>query len=254
MLGREGRQRREAKLIALEDGVTDLKVRCADDADHIAGKGLVERFALAPEGLGGVVEGDAAAGARVGHLHAALEPARADPDECVAVAMARIHVRLDLEDEAGEIDASSGRSPPSRSSRGEGGGESSMIESSSSLTPKLVSAEPKNTGVEMPVETPSGIEFVSGSVEQRQLLPGDLPGGCIGVEGLVDRHRSGLYRGAASGRALEGVETVGCRGRRFRAGRPGHRPARSARSASGPGSTRCDRAARAARSRDGRTC
>ena len=43
---------------------------------------------------------------------------------------------------------SSGRGSSSRSSRGDGDGAMSMTASSSSRTPKLVSAEPTNTGVE----------------------------------------------------------------------------------------------------------
>src|SRR5262245_32514562 len=39
------------------------------------------------------------------HRHVARETPRADAHEADAVAMARIHVRLDLEDEAGEIRA-----------------------------------------------------------------------------------------------------------------------------------------------------
>ena len=59
------------------------------------------------------------------HLHAALEAARADAHERDAVAVLRIHVRLDLEHEAGERRL--GRLDDARASpsRGCGGGASS---------------------------------------------------------------------------------------------------------------------------------
>jgi hypothetical protein len=82
-------------------------------------------------------------------LHAAREVARGQAHERDAIAVLGIHVRLDLEDEArhlglagldGALDRGCGR----------GGGASSAMPAKSSRTPKLLTAEPKNTGVMWP--------------------------------------------------------------------------------------------------------
>jgi hypothetical protein len=77
---------------------------------------------------------------------------RADADEGDAIAMARIHVRLDLEDEAGE--ALVGRlTMPVSLGRGCGCGASSTSVRRNGSRPKLVIALPKNTGVCRPAGT-----------------------------------------------------------------------------------------------------
>ncbi len=89
-----------------------------------------------------------AARARVAHGHVALELARADAHERDAVAVARIHVRLNLEDEAGER-----RRPPGRRPRAPpAAAPSSTNPSRKSCTPKFVTALPKNTGVARPAQ------------------------------------------------------------------------------------------------------
>ena len=103
VLRRQGGQGRITDRLAHEDGVADLKVGRVDHADDVPGEGLLEGLPLPPEAPGGVVQGQRLAGAGVGHLHAAGELTRADPDEGVAVAVAGVHVRLDLEDQAGEV-------------------------------------------------------------------------------------------------------------------------------------------------------
>ena len=55
-----------------------------------------------------------------------------------------------------ENPASSGRGSPSMSARGDGGGARSTTASRSMRTPKLVSAEPTNTGVESPARNDAG--------------------------------------------------------------------------------------------------
>src|SRR5690606_37513863 len=61
------------------------------------------RFAILPEEAMGTREPQALARSGEGDRHFAAELTRADADEGDAVAMARVHVGLDLEDEAGEF-------------------------------------------------------------------------------------------------------------------------------------------------------
>ena len=61
-----------------------------------------------------------------------------------------VHVGLHLEHEAGERRVERSRLARRRPSRGVGAGARSTTASSSSRTPKFVSAEPKNTGVDSP--------------------------------------------------------------------------------------------------------
>jgi hypothetical protein len=75
----------------------------ADEADDIARPGFVHRLAFAAEELVGGGEADGLAGALVRDDHVAVELARADAAERDAVAVLGVHVRLDLEDEAGEF-------------------------------------------------------------------------------------------------------------------------------------------------------
>jgi hypothetical protein len=84
-------------------GVADLDGAVVGQADDVAGKSLsaISRSRARKEGR--VAEADLAAEAAVERLHAALEAARADPQERHAVAVVGVHVRLDLEDEAAEF-------------------------------------------------------------------------------------------------------------------------------------------------------
>ena len=102
VLGRERRDRRELDRIVEVQRVADAQVGGVDDADDVAGEGLVEHDAVVAEDLVRVGERERLAAARVRHLHPALEAPRCDAQERDAVAVARVHVRLDLEDEAGE--------------------------------------------------------------------------------------------------------------------------------------------------------
>ena len=69
-----------------------------------------------------------------------------------------------------EKGASSGRGTPSTSSRGDGEGTSSTTASSSLRTPKLVSADPKNTGRRLGGEERLAVELGAGAVEQVDLV------------------------------------------------------------------------------------
>ena len=83
--------------------VADRELPGVDQADDVAGVGLVDRLAVAAEEAVGARRRGSACPARLfDDRHVLGEPARADAHERDAVAMARIHVRLDLEHEAGE--------------------------------------------------------------------------------------------------------------------------------------------------------
>ena len=73
-----------------------------DQADHVAGEGLLDGLPVLPEHGLGVLGGERAPGRGVGQHHAALEPARAHPDERHPVPVRRVHVGLHLEHQAGE--------------------------------------------------------------------------------------------------------------------------------------------------------
>jgi hypothetical protein len=91
----------------------------------------------------GAAEPDLLAGAHVLDLHPRLEAAGADAHEGDPVAVLRVHVRLDLEDEAGEGLVVRVDHARSLDSRGTGGGASSRNDCRKGSTPKLVSALPK---------------------------------------------------------------------------------------------------------------
>ena len=100
--------RREARDLAIDDGgvlgerVADAEFGVADEPDDVAGVCLIHGFALLGEELVRAGKAHALAGARVRDAHVASEFPRADAEEGDAVAVARIHVCLNLEDEAGE--------------------------------------------------------------------------------------------------------------------------------------------------------
>ena len=99
-LGREGRDAVEGEVLALRQRVADAERAVVRDADDVAREGLVrDRPVLREEELRGG-ERDGLARAHELRLHAALEAAGADAHEGDAVAVVRVHVRLDLEDEA----------------------------------------------------------------------------------------------------------------------------------------------------------
>ena len=103
-LGREPRDRRERAtgVAGVEQRVAELQAGGVDEADDVAGEGLLDRLALGAERGGGVLGGELAAGAVVRDAHAPLEAARADAGEGDAVAVRRVHVGLHLEHERRE--------------------------------------------------------------------------------------------------------------------------------------------------------
>ena len=158
----KGGNRRKLDRRALVERVADREGARIGQADDVARIGDVERFAVVGEELHRAREADFFAGARVAHRHVALELARADAHEGDAIAMARIHVRLNLEDEAGEAR----RRPDRRTARADGGGPISMKRSRKSCTPKFVTALPKKTGVIVAAQHRRAIEALAGAVEQ----------------------------------------------------------------------------------------
>ena len=96
--------------------------------------------------------------AHVVQPHAAAVLARAQAHEGDAVAMPRIHVRLDLEHEAGELAPRRLDLALARRARQRRRARASTKSASSSSTPKLLIAEPKNTGVCLPAQVGVDVE------------------------------------------------------------------------------------------------
>ncbi len=100
--------RRKARDLVVADGailgerVADAELRVPHQANNVARVRLVNRLALLPEELVRTRKAHLPAGARVRDNHVALKAPRADAHERDAVAVLRVHVRLDLEDKAGE--------------------------------------------------------------------------------------------------------------------------------------------------------
>ncbi len=89
--------------LALGQRVADAELAVVGDADDVAGPGVLGELAVAGEEEHRVRHRHRLAGADVVQLHAALEVARAEPEEGDPVAVLGVHVGLDLEDEAGDL-------------------------------------------------------------------------------------------------------------------------------------------------------
>ena len=101
-LGRQGRNRGEAHRRTDEQRVAHAHVAADHHAHDVPGERLVEHGPVLAEHLVREAQGQAAPGARVVDPHPALEASGADADERHAVAVARVHVGLDLERERRE--------------------------------------------------------------------------------------------------------------------------------------------------------
>lgn len=99
----EVRDAGETQGFALSEGVADLDGAVVVQADDVTGKGFFQLLAFRGEERQGVTDAYVLAGAHVAHLHAFFVFARADAHEGDAVAVLGVHVRLDLEHEAGEL-------------------------------------------------------------------------------------------------------------------------------------------------------
>ena len=129
------------------EGVADGEEPRIDQPDHVAGERLLDRLPVLTEEAVRAGEADRPAQARVEDLHVLLEAPGADPQERHPVAVSRVHVRLDLEDEAGEIGIVRRHRTAVALARGPGAGSSSARASRKGPMPKLVSALPNSTGV-----------------------------------------------------------------------------------------------------------
>jgi hypothetical protein len=82
--------------------IANLKDAWISKADHIAGKGLVDRLTLARKQAMRASHADRPPQPRVVDEHVLGKSARADPQERHTIAMQRIHIRLNLEHKSGE--------------------------------------------------------------------------------------------------------------------------------------------------------
>ena len=96
-------QAREADGPGLRQAVAHPQDAVVGDADDIAGESLLGQFAVGGEEHDRRVDRQLAAGVLHLELHAARELARAQAQEGDAVTVVGVHVRLDLEDEAGHL-------------------------------------------------------------------------------------------------------------------------------------------------------
>ena len=99
----EARHAAKDDLLALGQRVADAQEPVIGNADHVAGERFLRQRAILGEEELRRRKRDRLARAHELRPHAALELARADAHEGDAVAMVRVHVRLDLEHEAGHL-------------------------------------------------------------------------------------------------------------------------------------------------------
>ena len=176
VLGRELGQPRELDGRVEVERVADRDVRGVDQADHVARPRLVDRVALLPEHGVGVLGGEGLAGGPVGDDHPPLEAARAHAHERDAIAVRWVHVRLHLEGEGRERRVERARHAVRRRHGAPVTGARSTTASSRRRTPKLVRAEPKNTGRHLALAEPIGVGVGAHLVEQPELVGGRRPG------------------------------------------------------------------------------
>lgn len=100
---REVRDAGELEIFTLGEGVTDLDGAVVVQADDVAGARLDRLFAITGHEGHGVGDVHILAQTHVAHLHALGVGAGDDAHKGDTVAVLRIHVRLDLEHEAGEL-------------------------------------------------------------------------------------------------------------------------------------------------------
>ncbi|EYU01626.1 hypothetical protein PA99_2147 [Pseudomonas aeruginosa PA99] len=156
-------------------------------ADDVAGIGLFQLLALGGEEGQRVGDLHVLAQAHVAHLHAFLVLARADAHEGDAVAVLGIHVRLDLEHEAGELLL--GRLHAAFV----GGARQRLRRPVDDAVEDLVDAEVAQRGAEehrghLALEEGVLVEFVAGALHQLQLFDeivveiAEVGAGFVGVE------------------------------------------------------------------------
>src|SRR5215831_4560612 len=102
MLGRKAWQIGKPHGRAGVERVADCELPRVDEADDVAGVGDADRLAVAAKEPIGARRLERLPQPAVGYRHVLRETAGTDADKRDPVPMARIHVRLDLEDETGE--------------------------------------------------------------------------------------------------------------------------------------------------------
>ncbi len=103
LLGAEARDALEVQLLPFRQRIADLEVAGVVEADYVAREGLVHHFFFGGHEAGWVGKLHLTALAYVQVVRVALESAGADAQEGDPVAVARVHIGVNLEDEAGEL-------------------------------------------------------------------------------------------------------------------------------------------------------
>ncbi|MNF59915.1 hypothetical protein D3C84_415170 [compost metagenome] len=187
----------EAQGLAFAEGVADLDGAVVVQADDVAGVGLLQHLALAGEEGQRVGDLQVLLDPHVAHLHALLVLARADAHEGDAVAVFRVHVRLDLEHEAGELLLGG------LDNAFVGGAGQRFRRPVDDAVEHLVDAEVAQRGTEehrghVALEELFLVELVAGALHQFQLLDealvevAQVSAGFVGVELVDDLGRDAL--------------------------------------------------------------
>ena len=186
--------------------VADADVAADDHAHDVARERLVEHRALLAEDLVREVQRQRAPGAGVVDPHPALEASRADPDERHAVAVARVHVGLDLEHERGEVlvDGTQG-AVVDRPRQRRGRELAQRVQQQPDAEVPRRRAEQQRD--QLAAQERLGVELAADLVDELELLLGDRPRLVVVRVGLAARGDDVLQRPrAAAGHARELVE------------------------------------------------
>src|SRR5690606_7596023 len=101
--GSKERQSGELKIFALGKDIAQMQQAVVGDADDVAGVGLFDQLTSLGEKRHHVIGANLLAGSGDFQAHAAFEAARTDAYERDAIAVSRIHVRLNLEHDPAEL-------------------------------------------------------------------------------------------------------------------------------------------------------
>ena len=93
----------ELQIFAFGEGIANANGAVVVDADDVAGDGVIDMFAFGGEEGECIGDFDVAGEAYLAQFHAGSEGAGIDAHEGDAVAVFRVHIRLDFEDEAAEF-------------------------------------------------------------------------------------------------------------------------------------------------------
>ncbi len=225
VLGRERGDGREPDRGLRVEGVADGQPGRVGQPDHVARVGGVQRRAVAAEHRLRVLRRQRAPGRRVREGHAALEAARAHPDERQPVAVRPVHARLHLEHLAGERRVHRTLGPVRVGARGRGGRQPPHgLQQRPDA--EVGQRRPEQHGRAHPGAEGVHVEDGADLVEQLQLLQGGPPGVAL----LAGRPLGGHPLLDRAGRAAGGAAEPG-----ERAVRPADEAAEVARGADRPG-------------------